>query len=146
MDRKIESLNGHVIVCGFGRMGRQVCEGLAARGQKFVILECSEDAMTSAHALGWPCVVGDATHDDLLERCRIDRAQGLVAALASDADNLLVVLTARLLNADVRIVSRVVEEHNLRKLTRAGAQEVICLYHTGAERLVEKVLHVGGNS
>lgn len=140
MHAKIKELNNHVIVCGFGRMGQRICERLASEGTEFCVVERNEEAIHEARRAGYNYLIGDASHDEILDQAGVHRARGVVAALTSDADNLLLVLTARILNSHVRIVARALEENNIRKLERAGAQDVICMYRAGAERLVERVL------
>jgi voltage-gated potassium channel len=140
MEAKVEKIRDHVIVCGHGRMGKKICDDLATLGIPFVVVDRSEAALEASRFEGYNCVVGDATQDEILERCGVGKARGVVAALSTDADNLLLVISAKLLNAGIRIVSRVNEEGNARKLERAGALEVICMYQSGAERLVQHVL------
>lgn len=95
MARRIKLLQGHYIVCGFGRVGHQVCAELKREGRSVVVVDANEDSVGRARAQGYPVVMGNAGNDQILQEAGIDQAAGLVAAVDSDAANLLVVLSAR---------------------------------------------------
>jgi voltage-gated potassium channel len=121
MRRMSEGLERHVIVVGFGRVGQAVAASLLALGERCVVIDRNPDhgaAITGAGALH---IVGDATNEDDLRRAGVARADALVAATDTDAENLVVVLTARSIRADLRIVSRVNQHSWLRRITAAGA-------------------------
>ena len=123
MQRLIEGLAGHVVVCGFGRVGRTIAEELRDSGRAFVVVD--DDPERLAAVGDHPFVLGDATNDDVLRRAGVDRAAALVAALSADAENLFVTLSGRALRPDLVIVARAREDSSVPKLTRAGADRVV---------------------
>jgi voltage-gated potassium channel len=137
MDRAIKAMKEHHIVCGFGRMGRALCEQLSARKQLFVIVDHDEQALRLAGEEGWLYIVGDATDDRVLRTAGIERARGLAGVLSDDADNLYVVLSARLLSKDLQIVSRASDEASLRKIEKAGANQVVSVYGASAAKVAQ---------
>lgn len=140
MERQLMALRNHLIVCGFGRMGRLVCEQFSAAGLPFVVVE-QQAALLGAFSMphGIP-LQGDATSEEALRRAGIGRARALVTAAASDADNLYITMTARLLNDKLLIVARAEEEAAERKLKRAGASRVVSPYAIGGQRVAQAVL------
>ena len=95
LQSRIKKMTGHIIVCGFGRMGRSLCEALEAKKQPFVAIDLDSDALSLAVDRGYMHLVGDAMSEDLLREARIDTARGLSSCLSEDADNVFVTLTAR---------------------------------------------------
>lgn len=139
LERARMKLEGHYIVCGYGRMGRQIAEDLIARGEPFVVVDKAavrEDLLEA----NIPFLIGDATADETLTEAGVERARGLVAALNSDSDNVMTVLTARGLNPSLVIVSRVISGENESKLRRAGANRVVSPYQIGGHRLALALL------
>ena len=137
--QQIEDLAGHVIVCGVGRMGRIVCEELDRLGKPFVVIDTSPEYL---RGLGYPNalpIIGDATSDEVLRKAGIDRAMALITVVASDADNLYITLSARLLNPKLKIVARAEEEEAEAKLRKVGANKVISPYLAGGHRAVQAV-------
>lgn len=137
---KIQRLKDHVIICGYGRNGRQAVQELLDHNVNLVIVERNEDSMEQI--LENPRLLyihGDATRDDILEMCRIDRAKALITTLPVDADNLFVVLTAREMNPGLTIISRASDEHSDAKLKRAGATNVIMPDRIGGQRMAKLV-------
>jgi voltage-gated potassium channel len=106
MERRIRELSGHVIVAGLGRVGRQAALELHAAGTSFVVVDPNEPSIQQATERGYLALVGDATADEVLERAGIRRARGLIATTGSDATNLYIVLSARVLNPELYIVAR----------------------------------------
>lgn len=137
---KIDRLDNHYIVCGFGRMGRALCRSLADKGVPFVLIELDTARTTLADELGYLYVVGDATLERVLQEARIDKAAGLATCLQSDADNVFVTLTARELNAELQIIARAERSETEPKLKRAGANRVICLPVLGANKITRMLL------
>jgi voltage-gated potassium channel len=135
MERTIMDLSNHHIVCGYGRMGRQVIDDLKARGEKFVLIEQSEKFNEALLEENIPHVIGDATQDETLIEAGVQRARGMVAALNADADNVLATLSARELNPRLYIVARVSASEVESKLRRAGANRVISPYQIGGHRI-----------
>jgi len=140
VERQIEHLADHYIVCGFGRMGRIVCKELAAKPVPFVVVDHDPDALKRADEDGCLSVDGDATEDRVLQHAGIARARGLVSALSRDEDNVYVVLSARQLNPDLLIVARAEDERSESKLTHAGATRVVSPYVLGGSRMAGALL------
>jgi voltage-gated potassium channel len=135
MDQELRSLKDHFIICGFGRMGQMVCRQLAEQGVPFVTIDRDEEAMELCQQNRWPWILGDATEDRVLAEAGIDRARGLATVLSTDADNLYVVLSARLLRSDLRLIARAYDDLGAEKMQRAGANQVISLYTSGATKM-----------
>jgi voltage-gated potassium channel len=140
MERALQSLDGHIIVCGFGRMGHLVCEEFSALGLPFVILDREAASLEGFAMPGGIPVVGDATTDEVLRRVGVERARCLVTVVASDAENLYITMSARLLNDKLAIVARAEDEQSQRKLVRAGATKVVAPYVIGGHRVAQAVL------
>jgi voltage-gated potassium channel len=139
MKHQIKALQDHFVVCGFGRVGQQVCTQLRQEGHPLVVVDADTDAVERARAQRYLVVKGDAGSDQVLQEAGIAKAKGLVAAVESDAANLFVVLTARTLNANLRIVARAGTEENAEKLRLAGADRVLSPYSLGG-RLIAQTL------
>lgn len=139
LSKKIENLKDHYIVCGFGRMGSIICRELMHNKAPFVVIEGDPEIVSSMDA-DILSLQGDATQDSVLKEAGIERAKGLISVLASDANNLYVVLSARGLNANLRIVARASEEGAEQKLMRAGADNVVSPYFTGGMRIAHTLL------
>jgi voltage-gated potassium channel len=137
MDKQIADLRGHVVLCGWGRVGRAVAFDLEREGRHVVVVD--SDPMRVAD-IALPTVLGDATQDAALRAAGIERAQTLVAALADDADNLFVTLSGRSLNPDLFIVARARQDESIGKLTRAGADRVVNPQELGAARMASFVV------
>jgi voltage-gated potassium channel len=136
MERHLaEEIKDHYIVCGYGRMGRQVTQDLVKRGEAFVLIDTREDLEPELLENNIPYVMGNATQDDVLRQAGIERARGLVTALDDDPDNIMTVLTARELNPSLFIVARVSRGESERKLLRAGADRVVSPYQIGGHRI-----------
>ncbi len=136
----IDQLQDHFIVCGFGRVGRGAAQELIRAGVPFVVVDSAEERVTRAIKAGMIAVLADATRDETLREVRIDRASGLIATLASDADNLFVTLSAKSLNGAVKICARVAEEESEQKMRRAGAEFVFAPYDITGHRMAQAML------
>ena len=136
----IESLKQHYIVCGFGRMGRQVAMEFESENIFFAIVDSDPEQIEAAKQFGYIALQGDATLDETLHTAKIDKAVCLVAALGSDAENLYTVLSAKTLNPKLRAIARASTEEAVQKLQRAGADAVISPYITGGRRLAAAAL------
>lgn len=137
--KKIEELKNHYIICGYGRMGRIIGMEMKEHNAPFVVIEKSPEIL-SAMDKDTLAIQGDSTQDGILREAGIERAQGLISVLSSDADNLYVVLSARGLNPELVIVARASEEGAEKKLLRAGADRVISPYYIGGLRIAHTVL------
>jgi voltage-gated potassium channel len=140
MEKRIEDLEQHVIVCGYGRVGQHACAQLVGAGVPFVVIDRQEAALTAAQQAGGHPVSGDASADSTLIRAGIRRARALVAAAGADSDNVLITMTARLLDADLPIVARAAEETTVPKLLRAGATRTVSPYAIGGGHMAHAVL------
>lgn len=136
----LETLTDHYIICGFGRIGRQIATEFAAEGTTFVTIDASSEQVKIAQMEGYNAVQADATLDETLIRMGIDKAACLVAALPSDAENLYIILSAKTLNPRIRAIARASTEEAVQKLQRAGADKVISPYITGAKRMASAAL------
>ena len=143
MNSQIDRLRGHVIVCGFGRIGVMVARELHAGRAEFVILERSEDRLVQARGLGYLCLQADATDETTLRAAGIERARCLATVLPDDAANVFITLSARSLNRDLEIIARGEVPSTERKLLQAGADRVVMPTHIGAERIAEIILYPG---
>ena len=140
VQKKIEKLNGHTIICGFGRNGKQSMIKLQNYKKDFVIIEKAEEIINDIDLQGFLNVKGDATTDEALIKAGIKGADNLITALPSDADNLFVVLSARQLNANCRIISRASNESSYSKLKIAGADNVIMPDKLGGDHMASLVV------
>ncbi len=143
VSKKVEQLENHYIICGYGRLGRPICKELAASNSPFVVVEKSEERVEQLAALGYLFIHGDATQDDILLKAGIQRARGLVGVLATDADNVYVTLTARELNHQIFIVTRAIDDQAEKKLRRAGAHRIVKPYEIGAHRMAHLLVRPG---
>lgn len=126
VNKEIQKLKNHVIVCGYGRNGRQACEQLRSGNEIYVAIESNPDIIESMRADGNILFIeGDATQDEILAEAGLERAKALITALPSDASNVFVVLTARDKNPSLKIISRASDDASEHKLKRAGANNVI---------------------
>jgi voltage-gated potassium channel len=140
MQSRLEKLSGHLVVCGLGRMGRLVAEEFSSAGLPFVVVDRDPRVLEGfAMPHGIP-LVGDATADDVLRRAGVERARALVTTVASDADNLFITMSARLINERLTIVARAEGEGAEVKLRRAGASRVVSPYTIGGHRVAQAVL------
>ena len=135
MEAAIRRLNGHYVLCGYGRVGRQVAAEFALDDTPFVVIEQDPETVEECVVEGYLVLLGDASDDSLLEEAGIRRARGLVAAVDSDADNVFVVLSARKLNPKLHIVARAGSDESAAKLEIAGADRTLSPYAVGGRRL-----------
>ncbi len=140
MNKRITQLRGHTIVAGFGRVGSVVAQSLSDEGAYFVVVDSSEHACEEARQEGWLYVIGDATEEDVLIEAGIEHAGSVVTALAGDAENLFVTVTARSLNPELFIVSRSSHASTEAKLYKGGADRAITPNVIGGRRMASMVL------
>ena len=141
MAKDIERLNGHIILCGYGRVRRAVWKDLAARDTDVVVIEVLPDTVHAAQSDGALVVEGNATHDEVLVSAGIDRASTLIAAVRDDSDNIVITLSAKARRRDLLVIARVVEPANEGTLYMAGADRVVAPQQVGAEKLAALTLH-----
>ena len=141
MDKRLAKLKNHIIVCGGGRTGKTITEEFYRTQTPFVLVEIDPATLESALQSGdFPYLQGDATDDDILKLAGIEQASGLIAALGEDKDNVFIVLSARSLNPNLRVIARVSEEANVGKLLKAGADEVISPNAIGGLRMASVMI------
>lgn len=141
VENKIKKLEGHVIICGFGRNGRQAARKLNTYNKPFVVIERSLREMSEHKGLEKVIFIeGDGTQDDVLEKAQIESASALIAALPSDADNLFIVLSAKQLNPKIKIISRASDRPSIKKLKIAGADNVIMPDKIGGEHMASLIV------
>jgi voltage-gated potassium channel len=131
----MSKLHDHYIICGSGRVGSHLVRDLLRANESFVVIESDPQRAAEFSQRGVSVLIGDATLEESLREVGVDRAQGLAACLPNDADNVYVVLTARDLNSNLRIVARAAEEQAEAKLLRAGADHVIAPTIIGGHRM-----------
>jgi voltage-gated potassium channel len=142
VDKQIVRIKDHYILCGAGRMGRQVAIEFYKTEVPFVVIEQSpivlEQLLREAEI---PYIQGDATQDEILRLAGVERAKGLIAALSDDKSNVFIILSARAMNPNLRIISRVTQEKNRTKLQKAGANVIISPNEVSGRRMVSEMLH-----
>lgn len=140
MQKKIDGLTNHIIICGYGRNGKQAAEKLKAYHRPFVIIEQDKELIDKFQSEDTPFVLGNANEDEILLQAGIDRANTIICALPNDADNLFVVLSARQLNKNMIIISRASQETSYEKLKLAGANNVILPDRIGGDHMASLVV------
>jgi len=140
VQKTIENLHDHTIICGFGRNGKQAMLKLKSYNEQFVIIEKDEHTIGAIEGKGFLCIHGDATMDETLIRAGIKNAKNLITALPSDANNLFVVLSASQLNSECTIISRASDESSYNKLKIAGAANVIMPDKLGGDHMASLVV------
>jgi voltage-gated potassium channel len=140
MENTIRQLSGHYIICGYGRMGSEAVAVIRRRGHDCVVVDQNEEVVTKLRDSGVPAIVGDATEDRVLVAAGIERAKGLLSIVAKDSDNLLITLSAKVLNPAVLVVSRTTAEEHGDKILKAGADRVVSPYEIGGRRMAAALL------
>ena len=140
VEKMIDALKDHYIICGYGRIGSLICKEFKANDLKFVIVEKSIETIEKLDEEGYLHMRGDATLDETLLKAGIKRAKGLISVVTSDTENVYITLTARGLNPDLYILARSGEEGSDIKLKRAGANKVVSPYIIGGSRMAQSVL------
>ncbi len=144
-NKKIKKLKNHVIVCGFGRNGRQAVIDLLKTGEKVIIIDNKNDVIGEdinegiVNNKSVTVVHGDASHEETLFKVNIESAKAMILTLPNDAENLLIILTSRDINTRMKIISRASDEHSYSKLKRAGADNVIMPDIVGGSRMAKLV-------
>lgn len=140
MEKKIDQLSDHYIVCAYGRMGSEVADEFRREKRPVVVIDTDHDALERASDHGFYTLEGSAKDDETLKNAGVARARGLVSCLDSDADNLMVVLSARELNEKLLIVSRTNQHETSSKLMAAGANRVLWPYGLSGRRMAQMAL------
>ena len=140
MQKKIDALSDHVIICGYGRNGKQAANKLATHHRDFVVIEKDEQVTQKHKDTSTLFILGNANEDEVLVRAGINRACCLISALPNDSENVFVVLSARQMNPDIRIISRASQETTYSKLKLAGANNVILPDRIGGDHMASLVV------
>jgi len=143
MQKKIDALSNHIIICGYGRNGKQAATKLLAYNKTFVVIEKDKEIVEKFNSELVSFVFGNANEDEILLQAGIDRASCLISALPNDADNLFVVLSARQINKELQIISRASQETSYNKLKLAGANNVILPDIIGGDHMASLVVVPG---
>ena len=141
MQKDIDKLSHHVVVCGFGRIGQMLCHELKAAQNRFVVIDHSDERIAAARNAGHQFIHGDATDEDVMRQAGVMRARALATVLPEDAANVFITLSARSLNPDLTIIARGELPSTENKLIQAGANRVVLPARIGAERVAELLLH-----
>jgi voltage-gated potassium channel len=140
MEKKIHEMEGHYIICGYGRVGHEVAKSFASRGISYVVIDSKPETAIELNGSGISYIVGDASSDDTLEAAGVKKAKGLVASSDSDVTNVFVTLSARVLNPKLYIVARASYIESEKKLKKAGADRVISPYFIAGQRIASMAL------
>lgn len=142
MDKVIRSLKGHYLLCGFGRVGRNVAGELEATNRHFVAID-EEINRLLEYKERFPGLLylhGDASDDEILLRANLEHARGVFAVTGDDSRNLMIVITAKQLKPEVRVVARCQEVRNIEKMRKAGADEIVSPNFTGGMRIASAMI------
>ena len=139
----IAKLEGHTVVCGYGRVGSSVAARLVASNVDLVVVDIDEERAEAARTNGIATVRGDATEEDTLTDAGLDTAASVIACVASDSDNLSIVLSARVRKPDLNVLARASNTDAERRLRMAGADRIVTPPEVGAERLAALLLNSG---
>jgi len=140
MVKAITGLTNHIIVCGYGKIGKEVCLQLALNNQDFIVIDKDDEKIDDALGLGYLAAVGEATDDDILLKSGIKQARGLISAISDDSANVYLVLTARALNPKLRIIARGIGDASRKKMKLAGADNVVSPFEIGARRMASLLI------
>lgn len=143
MERELPKLNHHIVVCGFGRLGHEICVGLASEWRAVVAIDTEAEAVEQARDEGFHCIRGDAADETVLKAAGIERASAIAIASSSDAINTYITLTARELNPKLRIIARANEEAAVKRLKAAGADQVVAPTRIGGQRIAHMLVRPG---
>ncbi len=139
--RTLQNIKNHCIICGFGRMGRSLADELENRGTKVIIIDNSIEAIEKCRKQGFKAVFGTASDEQILNIAGLERADSLVTATPSDAENVFIILTAKSINPNLTIISRCNSESSLLKIEKAGADTVISPYSLAGRRIAHMLTH-----
>ena len=139
-DRRLEKLSKHWIVCGLGRVGLNVAEAIAEENEPVVVVDTDEGKVETAREKGWFALRADATLEETLRACGVERAAGLIVSMSNDANNVYVTVSARSLNKDLRIIARANDLQSSGILYRVGADKVINPLLSGASAMARAAL------
>ncbi len=136
----VAAMSGHTIVCGYGRLGREICAGLKAEAREVVVIDTDPSVAEDVFEQGLSCIVGDAADEELLKQAGVANAGSIAVATREDAMNTYIVLAARELNPDARIIARASTSVATRRLLRSGASQVISPARLGGRRMASMLI------
>jgi voltage-gated potassium channel len=140
LGRTLRSIKNHYVICGFGRIGKIITRELKENNIPMVVIDNNQETVQTLEEERIPCIVDDATSEDVLIEAGVVRAKGLIAVVASDADNLFITMSARGLNPSLFIVARADEEQSEKKLLRVGANRVVMPYLIGGRKMAQTII------
>ncbi len=140
MQREIDQLEQHVIICGFGRMGSKLAEILATQGRPLLVIDQDQARVDLARSCGCLAMLGNATEEQVLRSAGVERASVLTTVLSDDVSNLFITITAHELNPKLEILARAEQSSSIKKLRQVGANKVILPAMIGADRLAQMIL------
>lgn len=146
MQREIDQLEGHVIICGFGRMGSKLAEALTTRGKALIVVDQDPLRVDAARGHGCLSIQGNATEESILRQAGVERASILTTVLSDDVSNLFITITAHELNPGLQILARAEQTSTIKKLRQVGASKVILPANIGADRLANMILRPSAES
>jgi voltage-gated potassium channel len=139
MTRGIERLSGHVIICGFGRMGQILANDLERQKRPFVVIDSDLERIDESQARKYLCLSGNATEDEVLMTAGVERASTLVTCLPDDADNVFITLTSRDINPGIQIIARAEHQSTEKKLRQAGANKIVMPAIVGGQQMARMI-------
>lgn len=142
MNKEMQRLSGHYVICGYGRVGQNIAEELLLTDRRYVAIDTEEHQLEieAERSPGFLFLPGDASDDDLLRAANIEKAAGLFAVTGDDSRNLMICITAKELNPSIRIIARCHEVRNIEKLKKVGAASVISPDFTGGMRIASEMI------
>jgi voltage-gated potassium channel len=146
MQKEIERLKQHVVICGFGRMGSKLAEALAMRGKPLIVIDQDQACVDAARSFGCLAIHGNATEEQVLRDAGVERASTLTTVLSNDVSNLFITITAHELNPKLEILARAEQTSTIKKLRQVGASKVILPANIGADRLAQMILRPSAES
>jgi voltage-gated potassium channel len=142
MKKRIDGMKNHIVVCGFGDLGKTACEIFKHSNEEYVVVDISDKAVANLKDAGIPYVQGDALQSETLEKANIGKAKLLIAALNNDSNNVFLALTAREINKGIKIASRAFSEQSVGKLHSAGADIIVMPEILGGMELAKQALNM----
>lgn len=141
MLNKIDKIHDHTIICGFGKMGQQIAFELHVKKLPFVVIDCDPEVERKLIENNFPYIIGTASEDENLRKMGIERAKNLVTVVNSDSENVFITLTARAINKDLHIISRITNETTRPKLIKAGANKIISPYTQASVKIAQSIIN-----
>lgn len=141
MVRQLSKIQKHTIICGFGKMGQQIAFELHKKKQEFVVIDNDPTKTKELESLGYLYFIGTASDDDILTKAGIYQAKTLVTVVNSDSENVFITLTARSMNKDLHIISRISNESTRPKLVKAGANKIVSPYAQASVKISQSILN-----